>query len=124
MTAVYNTATGQLVSIGTVVVSPLPAGLTAVQLSPQDAAGMADGSRTWDPATKTVVATVGWVDPATATSNRATIETAAAAALAANTTYLGLASPTNNQVIAQIRALTQQTNKLIRLTLGKLEGTD
>ena len=56
--------------------------------------------------------------------NAAAIRTAAAAALDANRTYLALASPTNAQNLAQIRALTRQANRLIRLQLGLLDGTD
>lgn len=73
-TAVYQNTTGQLVSVGTVVADPLPAGLTSVALSAPDEAGLANGSRMWDPATRTVVATPGWVDPAIAEGNRATVE--------------------------------------------------
>lgn len=39
---------------------------------------------------------------------------AATTALAANTTFLGLASPTNPQVLAQVQALTQQNSKIIK----------
>lgn len=56
--------------------------------------------------------------------NRSTIESQAEAALAANRTYLALSSPTNAQNLAQIRALTRQTQGLIRLLLGQLDGTD
>lgn len=56
--------------------------------------------------------------------NADAIRTAAAAALDANRTYLAIASPTNAQNLAQIRALTRQANRLIRLQLGLLDGTD
>lgn len=40
-----------------------------------------------------------------------------------NLTFLGVASPTNAQVVAQVKALTRQSNKLIRLVAGMLDGT-
>ena len=39
-------------------------------------------------------------------------------AIAANVTYLAIASPTNAQVATQVRALTRQTNALMRLVAG------
>ena len=60
----------------------------------------------------------------TASRNRDSIEEQAGAALDANTAYLGLATPTNAQVAAQVKALTRQNNKIIRLVLGRLDGTD
>ena len=39
-------------------------------------------------------------------------------ALAANATYLALATPTNAQNAAQIKALTRQHNAIIRLLIG------
>lgn len=59
-----------------------------------------------------------------AEANRDTIETQAAAALAANAAFIALASPSAAQNAAQIKALTRQVNKLIRLVLGRLDGTD
>lgn len=56
--------------------------------------------------------------------NRQTIHTQAAAALTANNTYLAIGSPSAAQNAAQIKALTRQVNKLIRLAVGKLDGTD
>lgn len=53
-------------------------------------------------------------------ANLATIAEQAGAALAANSTYLAIGSPINAQVAAQIRALTQQNNKIIRLLLSQI----
>jgi hypothetical protein len=50
----------------------------------------------------------------------ATLKTQADAALASNTTYLALATPTTVQAVAQVRALTQQANTLIRLAVRTL----
>lgn len=57
-------------------------------------------------------------------ANARTIEQQAEQALAANTAYIAIVSPTNAQVAAQVKALTRQNNKLIRLLLRKLDGTD
>lgn len=68
---------------------------------------------------------VTWVAP-TPTSivgNQQALLTKAANALANNVTFLGLASPTNAQAIAQIQALTRQVNALIMLETGELSST-
>lgn len=44
--------------------------------------------------------------------------TKASNAIAANVTYLAIASPSNAQVTAQVRAITRQTNALMRLVAG------
>jgi expansin (peptidoglycan-binding protein) len=56
-------------------------------------------------------------------ANRATLEQQAATALTGNRDFLALASPTNAQVVAQVKALTRQNNGVIRLILGRLDGT-
>jgi len=48
----------------------------------------------------------------------------AQAALERNAEFLALPSPTGAQSIAQVRALTRQTNGLIRLLLGLLNSTE
>lgn len=55
-------------------------------------------------------------------SNQATLQSQAAGAIANNATYLAIGSPTNAQVVAQVRALTQQNNKIIRVLLGVVLG--
>lgn len=57
-------------------------------------------------------------------TNRQALTDQAAAALATNRTFLALASPTNAQIAAQVKALTRQNNALVRLALGLLDGTD
>ena len=46
--------------------------------------------------------------------NRVAIVQAATQAIADNQTFLGLGSPTNSQGVAQVQALTQQMNKVIK----------
>ena len=58
------------------------------------------------------------------TLNYDTIVAQAVGALVSNTAYIDLATPTNAQVAAQVKALTRQNNKIIRLVLGRLDGTD
>lgn len=56
-------------------------------------------------------------------ANRTTLEQQAVGALDTNRTFLAIASPTNAQIVAQVKALTRQNNGFIRLILGRLDGT-
>lgn len=58
-----------------------------------------------------------------AATNSVTIRDQARLALEANATYLAVASPTNAQVVAQVRSLTRQINGLIRLEVNALDAT-
>jgi len=53
----YNTTTGQSVSIGTVIADPLPAGLTALPLTDEQGEGLQNGSFIWDAATRSLIPT-------------------------------------------------------------------
>jgi hypothetical protein len=53
----YNTTTGQSVSIGTVIADPLPDGITALPLTDEQGEGLQNGSLIWDEATRTLIAT-------------------------------------------------------------------
>ena len=57
-------------------------------------------------------------------ANGDTIRTQATTALTNNRTFIAVTAPTNAQVVAQVRALTLQSNALIRLALNALDGTD
>ncbi len=59
----------------------------------------------------------------TVAGDETTLRDRATSALATNTTYLALATPTNAQVVAQVKALTQQVNALIRLAVRALDST-
>jgi hypothetical protein len=56
--------------------------------------------------------------------NLETITEQAVTALNDNTTYIALSNPSNAQVAAQVKALTRQNNKIIRLILGRLDSTE
>lgn len=62
--------------------------------------------------------------------NRSDLVTKAQAALQVNATFLALPSPSNAQILAQVRTLTRENNGLIRLLLyllnvsGVLDSTD
>jgi hypothetical protein len=53
----YNTTTGESVSIGTVIADPLPAGITALPLTDAEGEGLQNGSLQWDAASRTLIAT-------------------------------------------------------------------
>ena len=57
-------------------------------------------------------------------TNADTLRSQALDALAANRTYIAIASPSAAQNTAQAKALTRQMNGVIRLLLGRLDGTD
>lgn len=52
------------------------------------------------------------------------VQDRALSALDVNAAFLALASPTNAQLAAQVKALTRQSTALIRLVLGSLDSTD
>jgi hypothetical protein len=64
------------------------------------------------------------VDKAPEQVNRDTIIEQAVTALQNNRDFIDLTAPTNAESLAQIKALTRQTNGIIRLILDRFDGTD
>jgi hypothetical protein len=56
-------------------------------------------------------------------ANLATLQQKAQAALAANQTFLNLATPTNAQTLAQVQMLTRECTALIRIVISALDST-
>lgn len=57
-------------------------------------------------------------------TNADTLREQALQAMVNNRTFLALATPTNAQTVAQVKALTRQNNAIIRMLLGHFNGTD
>jgi len=57
-------------------------------------------------------------------ANEETLRSQALQALQANRDFLAIASPTQAQTLAQVKALTRQSNGVIRMLLGQLDGTN
>ena len=75
----YNTTTGQSVSIGTVIADPLPEGITALPLTVEQGEGLQNGSLKWDEETRSLIPTpppavsaAEWVDAQGFSGNRTT----------------------------------------------------
>ncbi len=56
-------------------------------------------------------------------ANLATLQAQAVQAIADNITYIAIASPSNAQVAAQVKALTRQVDAIIRVVLGQVSST-
>jgi hypothetical protein len=63
----YNSTTGQSVSIGTVIADPLPAGITALPLADAEGEGLQNGTLIWDAASRSLIPT----PPPTVTAEQA-----------------------------------------------------
>ena len=57
-------------------------------------------------------------------ANEEELRRLAEVALVNNRDFLAIASPTQVQTLAQVKALTRQNNGVIRMLLGFLDGTD
>jgi len=114
-------ANGIAVSIGTVVADPLPAGLTAVPLTADEAQGLRDGTLTWDATTRTLVAVP--VDPAVV--NEQTIEGRTQAHLdALRLVKQSSGTLTAAQLSNAARANAAATLDLLRVVQRKLDSAD
>ena len=98
-----------------------------------DAPGDVDAWRTYRQALRNLPANTTdprqavWPTPPTSTTRnpaRVAIEEQAGQALDLNRAFLALASPTQAQTLAQVKALSRQNVRLIRLALNQLDGTD
>ena len=118
VTAVYQLADGELVSVGTTVADPLPAGLGSVVLSDPDWEALRDGTGRWDPPTLTVVA----VPPDITITITESLLTKANTALTLNGDYLAIPSPDNTEVRDHVNLMTREVNGLIRLLTGEVFG--
>lgn len=61
---------------------------------------------------------------ATRSINKEALLSKAEQALSTNATFLAIASPTNAQTLAQVKALTKQINALIKLAVNDLNSQD
>ena len=75
----YNTTTGESVSIGTVIADPLPEGITALPLTDAEGEGLQNGTLIWDDASRRLIPTpppsmsaADWVDAQGFSGNRTT----------------------------------------------------
>ena len=59
----------------------------------------------------------------TPAANELSLRDKASQAVQANNTFLGIASPTNAQVVAQVQRLTRENTALIKLVLGAIDDT-
>jgi hypothetical protein len=85
-----------------------------------DDTGTQTGSRAYTPAE--TAAALAEATARTASANQVTIEQRAQTALAANETFLAIASPSNAQNAAQIKLLTRECQGLIRLAIKALDS--
>lgn len=101
------------------VVETVTTGILPIFLHPTGVAFFAyeEAAKAGRPAPAWAAATI----PAgSAYANEATLESRIASAIATNSTYLALASPSTAQNTAQIKALTQQIQALLRIRQGQL----
>lgn len=118
---IHSTDTGNAVSIGSVIANPLPAGLTAVPLSTDDAQALRAGTVAWDAATRTLIPPP--VDPAVA--NEQTIEGRTQAHIDALRLVKGSSGTLSGlQLSNAARANAAATLDLLRVVQRKLDSAD
>ncbi len=84
----------------------------------------------WDPAGTVLeqrvltAAEIARNTPSVVDVNKSTLQQRATDSIAANNTYLAIATPTNAQVAAQVRFLTRESSAVIRLLLNQFDAVD
>lgn len=134
MKILYRISDGAAVSMGTVVADPLPEGLAVYTCTQSEIDGLRSGAKRWDPTSRTVVDTPGWVDPAVGEANRVTILDQAAAAMSAlqaiiDTPLVSFSNVAGAQTAvrglqAQVKDEARVLRRLVRLAVADLTGTD
>lgn len=117
LTPVNGTWTDELAAAcGFVPITEIAAPTVAADQVAESSVAVVNGTptRTWTVRAKTADEQAA----DTRTTNTATIEDRMRAAVAANATFLALATPTAAQNAAQVKALTRQINAIIRRTLS------
>lgn len=136
--AIHQTTTGELVSVGTIVADPLPAGLTSVALSDPDYVALRDNTGIWDTAVRAVVPNPAYAAEQTRIANEAALRTdpqthidalvAAVASLqavvdTANATINANPAATLKNVAREVMTVARRTVRLARLELGVTDST-
>lgn len=98
----------------------------AATVTEKDANGAVTSTRPYTAAESTAVAdaAAAAVQETSRSSVAQSLRAKAGSAIAANNTFLSLASPTNAQTLAQVQRLTREANALIRLMLSQLDADD
>ena len=130
---IYTTATGEAVSIGSVVANPLPAGLTEFPLTAGEFAGLTDGTLIWDVGTLAVIANPQVPIDILHAANTTDLEDKAVAAVASNIVTIGqipIALADMQAIIdgsasntPQINAALDQIATTMQQVLNRYEGT-
>lgn len=81
-------------------------------------------SEVWEGSPRSAEGIAAWDADVAAEANRTTIETQARQAFISNRQYINRANPTAAQTTAQVKALSQQMNAVMRLVFNDLTGTD
>lgn len=123
---IYNTATGEPVSMGEVLPDPLPAGTSSAVLSDADFLALKRGDKTWDAATRALVPNPTRVHD----GNAEAIKPLLVQAMARLDQIIGAPQVTqaNLATLQQLQAAVQDVarvaKRLVRLQTDTLDGTD
>lgn len=123
---IHDTVTGVARSYASslsLVANPLPAGLTAAQITDPEYVGITTGTHRWDAPTLAVVA----ITPTVQETNQADLLSKADLAIAANDNWLAIANPTNAQAVSYLDTVAKELTglaKLVRAAYGHLDALD